>query len=593
MLLWLLLLLSLLLFIIKFYKWCYHHLYQPYLDCQIHLQHVKSVTSIPNNPNALLDTVVIAGGSFAGLSTAIVLSPYFKQVIIVDRGHMIENESITDSRQGQQAHVIAYRSLLIWDRLFPGFLKELEELVKTNKLCQFVAPNKELKYDYKGMNISDTSAMRKNPMVVATRGQVETVLRNRVRSELGNVKIYEGYSIASQGVHYEKKGNVLKITSITATKIGANNEDEQSNSVTFPCDLFVNCAGAGSHHLLKHIEKDLLSQQQNQHSTSSQTSLLTHSRIDCKIRYQTILFEPKEGILDQDGKIALNTVEKVVNQNRKLGDIFTIVYHMLSYPRRRGFLAMPYSNHQYLILIATYNQKMDPIDEENAKERVIEFAQQASSENPLLEKDVRQVMSKFKDRAVRVIPLYEKSGSEFVHYEHLKNNLEGFLAIGDSVASLNPIYGQGVTMAAESALLVQDMIQKELQKKTNENETSLFQASFCSRVQDALSKSYFIPWLLCSTTDLSYDFANFTPDLKFQHWISPIMCWLLDRLFQSASQYSWATEYLLRVILMEQGFRKELMNPVWMFGYLFWKETLAIVCGVVATMYWMYSYSLF
>ncbi|KAF0981327.1 hypothetical protein FDP41_012587 [Naegleria fowleri] len=559
--------------------WLYHHIYLPYLDCQIDLKQVKRIPSIPpnsENPNALLDTAVIVGGSFAGLSTAMVLSSYFRKVIIIDRGHMVENESITDSRQGQQAHVIAYRSLLIWDQLLPGFLKELEDLIKKNKLNQWVFPSKELKYDFKGMNISDTSAMRKNPLVFATRGQVETVLRRRVRSELGNVKIYEGYSVHSQGIHYERKDadHSLKITAVTATKI-----DDQASSLTFPCDLFVNCAGAGSHHLLKHIEKEL------QVKGSLKTSVLTPSSIDCKIRYQTILFEPKEGTLDKDGKIALNTVcEKVVNQNRKIGDFYTIVYHMLSYPRRRGFLAMPYSNDQYLVLIATFNQKIDPIDEENAKERVFEFAQQGSIENPLLEKDVRQVMSKFKDRAVKVIPIFEKSGSEFVHYEKLRNQLEGFLALGDSVASLNPIYGQGVTMAAESVLLLNDLIQKQLKISQKGN---LFNARFCSSVQEALSKSYFIPWLLCSTTDLSYDFAKFTKDLQLQRLISPIMCWLLDRLFLAASQYSWASEYFLRVVLMEQGFRKELLNPVWLFGYLFWKESLAMVCGVVATLYFM------
>ncbi|MBS1890102.1 MAG: FAD-dependent monooxygenase [Actinobacteria bacterium] len=47
---------------------------------------------------------------------------------------------------------------------------------------------------------------------------------------------------------------------------------------------------------------------------------------------------------------------------------------------------------------------------------------------------------------------YAKDGSDYYHYE--KTPLKGFVALGDAVASFNPVYGQGLTTGAESVFLL-------------------------------------------------------------------------------------------------------------------------------------------
>ena len=59
------------------------------------------------------------------------------------------------------------------------------------------------------------------------------------------------------------------------------------------------------------------------------------------------------------------------------------------------------------------------------------------------------------------------------HYESLGGYLEGLLVIGDAFCSLNPIYGQGITIAALEALILRGL----LNGGAADLETNYFQAA--------------------------------------------------------------------------------------------------------------------
>jgi 2-polyprenyl-6-methoxyphenol hydroxylase-like FAD-dependent oxidoreductase len=44
------------------------------------------------------------------------------------------------------------------------------------------------------------------------------------------------------------------------------------------------------------------------------------------------------------------------------------------------------------------------------------------------------------------------------HYEDLRDHLSGLLIIGDALSSFNPVYGQGITVAALEALILRDLV---------------------------------------------------------------------------------------------------------------------------------------
>jgi len=53
---------------------------------------------------------------------------------------------------------------------------------------------------------------------------------------------------------------------------------------------------------------------------------------------------------------------------------------------------------------------------------------------------------------------YRFPSSVHRHYEHLSSFPEGFLVLGDAIASFNPFYGQGMTSAALQAKALQQLL---------------------------------------------------------------------------------------------------------------------------------------
>ena len=53
---------------------------------------------------------------------------------------------------------------------------------------------------------------------------------------------------------------------------------------------------------------------------------------------------------------------------------------------------------------------------------------------------------------------YKKEGSELRHFE--KVQLDGLIALGDSMCNFNPLFGQGQTSAADQVLALDNMLHK-------------------------------------------------------------------------------------------------------------------------------------
>lgn len=402
----------------------YFKFYKPYLDCQVLLEDIQSAAD--EKVERIGDTAIILGGSFAGLTSAIVLSKYYRRVIIVDRTVMEPLETVAKARQGEQAHAISYRSLLVWDRLLPGFWSELVEMTKANRLSQLMFPATEVKYFYReGYNLSGHFDLRSRSIITASRGQMETALRERIRKDLKNIEIFDGYNVSSNGINIERvqESNngeqVVRVKSVTIAK--CSQENDPADRLTIDCDLFVNCAGVGSNVLMKNIENEV----------SPHKKLLTKSKVEVKIRYQTVYFEPKDTSYDSEGKVVLCREDRQVNENRKINDPYYMIYHLLTYPNTKGMLIMPFTDNTMLLLLHNYNEKIESLTPERAKEQILEFCK----DFPDMEKDTSHVLDLLKDEPKRIAPIYEKNGSEYVHYENLKN-VKGFIALGDAVGKL-------------------------------------------------------------------------------------------------------------------------------------------------------------
>jgi 2-polyprenyl-6-methoxyphenol hydroxylase-like FAD-dependent oxidoreductase len=100
------------------------------------------------------------------------------------------------------------------------------------------------------------------------------------------------------------------------------------------------------------------------------------------------------------------------------------------------------------------------------------------------------------------------------HYEQLTRLPDGFVMLGDAVCAFNPVYGQGMSVAAMGVF--------ELDAWLKQNVSAL-------DFQKRLAKQNHTPWLLATGDDVrSLGIAGNDPATRFQHTY-------VDRVFEAAS----------------------------------------------------------
>jgi pimeloyl-ACP methyl ester carboxylesterase/2-polyprenyl-6-methoxyphenol hydroxylase-like FAD-dependent oxidoreductase len=149
----------------------------------------------------------------------------------------------------------------------------------------------------------------------------------------------------------------------------------------------------------------------------------------------------------------------------------------------RGGALFPIEGNRWIVTLAGAGQNHPPTDEEG----FVAFAR--SLRSPLLYEAIR--------RAERLTPIYAYRQTENRRrfYERLPQLPECFLVVGDAGCAFNPIYGQGMTVAAQSALV----LDRALRERSNGAPSDLparFQREV-ARVSDGA-------WLIATGEDLRY-----------------------------------------------------------------------------------------
>lgn len=91
---------------------------------------------------------------------------------------------------------------------------------------------------------------------------------------------------------------------------------------------------------------------------------------------------------------------------------------------------------------------------------------------------------------------YQRTENRLRHYERLSRLPENFVVVGDAVCAFNPVYGQGMTVAALGALILDECLKQRNQHRSNGNLTGLAQ-----RFQKQLAKVNTVPWLMATGDD--------------------------------------------------------------------------------------------
>jgi 2-polyprenyl-6-methoxyphenol hydroxylase-like FAD-dependent oxidoreductase len=129
------------------------------------------------------------------------------------------------------------------------------------------------------------------------------------------------------------------------------------------------------------------------------------------------------------------------------------------------------------------------------------------------------------------------------HYDELARLPEGLVAVGDSVASFNPLYGQGMTAAAVSALALSASLRDQRLSRGPGRIEGLSRRYF-----RAVSRTVDVPWDMTNGEDFQF------PEVKGRRpLVYPAMRWYLDRVHRAVTVDTEVYGVFLRVMHMMDG----------------------------------------
>ncbi|MCB0254110.1 MAG: FAD-dependent monooxygenase [Anaerolineae bacterium] len=286
-------------------------------------------------------------------------------------------------------------------------------------------------------------------VTISSRPLLENAIYRRLRT-LPGVSFLLGYDVTGLTTDEERQ----KVTGISLRQRGQGNQEEQ----TLAADLVVDASGRGSR--LPQWLEALGYQPPSETSVDSQTAYMTRV-------YRRTATTP-------------------------------MLYAMPQAPdHARGCIVIPVEGDRMLVTLIGLNGEQAPTDEAG-------FLAYARS----------LPVPGFYETIVAAEPLtepygFQRAANRLRHYDKLPRYLEGVLAIGDSFYALNPVYGQGMTVAALGALTLNDCLYDHRQRATATDMTGLART-----FHKKLAKVNAGPWQLATGQDLRWPCAaeGYRPD---------------------------------------------------------------------------------
>jgi 2-polyprenyl-6-methoxyphenol hydroxylase-like FAD-dependent oxidoreductase len=402
--------------------------------------------------NCLGEHAIVIGGSLAGLMTARVLADHFESVTVLERDLIESGPALHRSiPQGNHLHGLLLGGQQVMASLYPNFLAKLEEFgsVRCAMGKEFVL------YGPFGKAYTFTGSVREPhdfgvDFYQQSRGLLEYCVRQ--------------FTLDCRNVKFQSECAVRELVCRSGHVEGVcYNRDGESSSLA--ADLVVDAGGRGSHapHWLRELGF------QSPAETSIRVDLAyasTKFRVpeDCDRRERLIGFDwaiapdcPSSGLLE--------IIE---------GDLWhvTLAGRFGDYPPHdeAGFLAFAKS----LRTARLYE----------------------------LIKDAERVAD---------ITTYRYPTAVRRHYERLPAFPEGFVVLGDAIASFNPVWGQGMSVAALQVQAFQQLLAERAREGQGLGGLAM---SFFQKAAEVAGNA----WTLAANLDLSYPQTQGErpPDLKEQ-----------------------------------------------------------------------------
>jgi len=359
---------------------------------------------------------LVIGGSIGGMMAARVLADHYDEVVLVERDYLpVGPENRPGVPHARHLHFILKRGLMVIEDLFPGVKQDLLDagccVADQGKDVQFVYPYGVAPMEEIGIEV-----------LTFTRPLLESTVRRHLLDD-SRISILEGHEICGLVADEGRQ----RVTGVRVRPRNRDDYDENGSETVLRADLVVDTSGR----------------------PSEAPQWLT------ELGYQA----PEETVVDAFWGYATRLYEPPANwqANWKL----TLCLPRPPYQPRAGVI-QPIEGGRWLVTLAGVMRDYPPTDDEG----FLQFAKSLST--PSIYDAIKNA------RPLTGIRGFRRTANRMRLFEKLPAMPQGFVAIGDSVCAVNPVYGQGMTLACLSALELGNWLREggpghldglELQKK--------------------------------------------------------------------------------------------------------------------------------
>lgn len=314
--------------------------------------------------------------------------------------------------------------------------------------------------------------------LVCSRDLLDSVLRNRV--------------LADARVMLRQETTVLRLegdaAAVTGVRVRAGGEEG-----TLRADLIVDASGRGS--------------RAPQWLTALGAPRVTEREVNAGLVYATRLYRAPVATRDTDFPL----VNVQANPAK---------------PPGRGGIILPIEGNRWIVTLAG-TRGGEPTDDPGA---FVDFALNLG--DPVIGELVKDL------EPLGGITTTRATANRRRYYEHVKRWPDGFLVLGDAIAGYNPVYGHGLTVAAQCALAVRDTL----------DATGWGRPGLTRRLQRAAARPVAAAWDLAVGQDALYPGATDTRPNSVER----LLARFVDKAVETGARNPRAMAALLDVMSLER-----------------------------------------